>query len=157
MWANHFWYTKCNISLLSPYFLQFLLQMLAWITENRHEFLLNYAEIGNDISSAEELQDEHRNFESSCMVRYFIHNGHISGDKIYNHCSWNLSSECFYNHNCHFFLVISQLYVSVVSIYETFETYGSYNHFSYNAILVCHVLITLGLLKVLNPISPCIE
>ncbi|CAH3018961.1 unnamed protein product [Porites evermanni] len=45
-------------------------KMLAWITENRHEFLLNYAEIGNDISSAEELQDEHRNFESSCMSVY---------------------------------------------------------------------------------------
>ena len=60
---------------LTQYFLfhlsdcQFLLQMLLWITENRQEFLLNYTEIGHDTASAEELQDEHQNFETSCMVR----------------------------------------------------------------------------------------
>lgn len=52
--------------------------MLLWITENRQEFLLNYTEIGDDTSSAEELQDEHRNFESSCMVRDEI-NLHLWG------------------------------------------------------------------------------
>lgn len=43
--------------------------MLLWIAENRQEFLLNYSEIGHDTASAEELQDEHQNFETSCMVR----------------------------------------------------------------------------------------
>lgn len=43
--------------------------MLSWIAENRQEFLLNYTEIGDDAATAEELEDEHRNFEASCMVR----------------------------------------------------------------------------------------
>ena len=42
--------------------------MLQWVKDNRHEFLLNYTEIGNDTDSAEDLQEEHRNFESSCAV-----------------------------------------------------------------------------------------
>ena len=42
--------------------------MLTWITENRQEFLLNFTEIGQDANTAEELEDEHRNFEASCMV-----------------------------------------------------------------------------------------
>lgn len=46
----------------------FHLQMLNWIKENRQEFLLNYSEIGHDSVTAEELEEEHRNFESSCMV-----------------------------------------------------------------------------------------
>lgn len=44
------------------------LQMLNWIRENRQEFLVNYTEIGHDSATAEELEEEHRNFESSCMV-----------------------------------------------------------------------------------------
>jgi len=52
--------------------LPILLQMLLWIKENRQEFLLNYTEIGNDTTSAEELEDEHQNFQSSCMVSEFI-------------------------------------------------------------------------------------
>ena len=43
--------------------------MLTWIAENRQEFLLNYTEIGEDAATAEELEDEHQNFEASCMVR----------------------------------------------------------------------------------------
>ncbi|XP_020600716.1 triple functional domain protein-like isoform X7 [Orbicella faveolata] len=45
-------------------------KMLLWIRENRQEFLLNYTEIGNDTTSAEELEDEHQNFQSSCMSVY---------------------------------------------------------------------------------------
>ncbi|XP_067020221.1 kalirin-like isoform X6 [Acropora muricata] len=44
--------------------------MLSWIAENRQEFLLNYTEIGDDAATAEELEDEHRNFEASCMSVY---------------------------------------------------------------------------------------
>ena len=49
--------------------------MLQWIRENWQEFSLNYAEIGDDATSAEELQDEHRNFESSCMVSFKLNTG----------------------------------------------------------------------------------
>ncbi|XP_032241354.2 triple functional domain protein isoform X5 [Nematostella vectensis] len=45
-------------------------KMLKWIKENREDFLINYSEIGNDTESAEELEEEHRNFESSCMNVY---------------------------------------------------------------------------------------
>ncbi|XP_066016290.1 kalirin isoform X11 [Pocillopora verrucosa] len=45
-------------------------KMLVWIRENHQEFLLNYAEIGNDTTSADELQEEHRNFQGSCMSVY---------------------------------------------------------------------------------------
>ncbi|XP_068751668.1 kalirin-like isoform X6 [Montipora capricornis] len=45
-------------------------KMLTWITENRQEFLLNFTEIGQDANTAEELEDEHRNFEASCMSVY---------------------------------------------------------------------------------------
>jgi len=48
----------------------FHLQMLNWIKENRQEFLLNYSEIGHDSATAEELEEDHRNFESSCMVGF---------------------------------------------------------------------------------------
>ena len=42
--------------------------MLEWIRENRQEFLLNYTEIGHNTPQADDLLEEHRNFESSCLV-----------------------------------------------------------------------------------------
>ena len=61
---NIYW-NNLRVSKYKPIF---HLQMLNWIKENRQEFLLNYSEIGHDSATAEELEEEHRNFESSCMV-----------------------------------------------------------------------------------------
>ena len=46
--------------------------MLKWIRENRQEFLLNYTEIGHNTPQADDLLEEHRNFESSCLVSQHI-------------------------------------------------------------------------------------
>ena len=42
--------------------------MLSWINENRTEFLCNYTEIGDDTQYAEELREEHKQFEENCGV-----------------------------------------------------------------------------------------
>ena len=44
--------------------------MLAWILENRNEFLCNYTEIGEDLEIAEELREEHKQFEDNCGVKF---------------------------------------------------------------------------------------
>lgn len=43
-------------------------QMLQWIRENRHEFLVDFTEIGDDLEVAEELREEHKQFEENCGV-----------------------------------------------------------------------------------------
>lgn len=85
---------RSNISLSVGFVCQFLLQMLLWIRENRQEFLLNYTEIGNDTTSAEELEDEHQNFQSSCMVSEF--NFQQSTWKIIIF-QWNIVELCVQN------------------------------------------------------------
>ena len=42
--------------------------MLQWIRENRHEFLVDFTEIGDDLEVAEELREEHKQFEENCGV-----------------------------------------------------------------------------------------
>ena len=42
--------------------------MLTWIMDNRSEFMYNYTEIGEDLEMAEELKEEHKQFESNCGV-----------------------------------------------------------------------------------------
>lgn len=42
--------------------------MLTWIQENRNEFLYNFTEIGEDLELAEELREEHKQFEENCGV-----------------------------------------------------------------------------------------
>ena len=41
-------------------------KMLAWIMENRQDFLCNFSEIGEDLEVAEELCEEHKQFEETC-------------------------------------------------------------------------------------------
>ncbi|XP_057304422.1 triple functional domain protein-like isoform X4 [Hydractinia symbiolongicarpus] len=41
-------------------------KMLTWIHENRNEFLYNFTEIGEDLEMAEELREEHKQFEENC-------------------------------------------------------------------------------------------
>lgn len=75
--------------------------MLTWIAENRQEFLLNYTEIGEDATTAEELDDEHRNFEASCMVRKGfqcirnVHNfvDHVGKQMNLNFCFFVISNK----------------------------------------------------------------
>lgn len=67
--------------------------MLVWIRENHQEFLLNYAEIGNDTTSADELQEEHRNFQGSCMV------SQVLGSKLGNSDIISKQFSCIYVQN----------------------------------------------------------
>ncbi len=46
------------------------LQMLAWMQENRAEYLLNYTDIGEDLESVEEIREEHKQFETNCVVSF---------------------------------------------------------------------------------------
>lgn len=49
--------------------------MLAWIQENRAEYLESYSDIGEDLESVEDLEDDHKQFEANCVVsRAFIIN-----------------------------------------------------------------------------------
>ncbi|RMX44249.1 hypothetical protein pdam_00005281 [Pocillopora damicornis] len=68
-------------------------KMLVWIRENHQEFLLNYAEIGNDTTSADELQEEHRNFQGSCMV------SQVLGSKLRNSDIISKQFSCIYVQN----------------------------------------------------------
>ena len=47
--------------------------MLQWIRENRHEFLTDFTEIGDDLEVAEELREEHKQFEENCGVGWLKH------------------------------------------------------------------------------------
>lgn len=42
--------------------------MLDWIQDNRDEFLCHFTEIGDDSTYAEELREEHKQFEENCFV-----------------------------------------------------------------------------------------
>lgn len=42
--------------------------MLDWIQDNRDEFLYHFTEIGEDSAYAEELREEHKQFEENCFV-----------------------------------------------------------------------------------------
>ena len=42
--------------------------MLAWIQENRAEYLETYTDIGEDLESVEDLVDDHKQFEANCVV-----------------------------------------------------------------------------------------
>lgn len=75
------------------FFANFVFQMLVWIRENHQEFLLNYAEIGNDTTSADELQEEHRNFQGSCMV------SQVLGSKLRNSDIISKQFSCIYVQN----------------------------------------------------------
>ena len=42
--------------------------MLAWIQENRAEYLECYSDIGEDLESVKELEEDHKLFEANCAV-----------------------------------------------------------------------------------------
>eukprot|EP00794_Sanderia_malayensis_P017296 gene17296-19027_t len=42
-------------------------KMLAWIQENRTEYLLNYTDIGEDLETIDEIIEEHKQFEANCV------------------------------------------------------------------------------------------
>ena len=44
--------------------------MLAWIQENRAEYLESYTDIGEDLESVEDLVDDHKQFEANCVVSF---------------------------------------------------------------------------------------
>ena len=44
--------------------------MLAWIQENRAEYLQNYTDVGEDLESIEEILEEHKQFEANCVVSW---------------------------------------------------------------------------------------
>ncbi len=49
--------------------------MLAWIQENRAEYLQTYTDIGEDLETVEEIMEEHKQFEANCVVStsFIIH------------------------------------------------------------------------------------
>ena len=42
--------------------------MLTWIQENRAEYLESYSDIGEDLESVEDLEEDHKQFEANCVV-----------------------------------------------------------------------------------------
>ena len=42
--------------------------MLSWVQENRAEYLETYSDIGEDLESVEDLEEDHKQFEANCVV-----------------------------------------------------------------------------------------
>ena len=44
--------------------------MLSWVQENRAEYLESYSDIGEDLESVEDLEEDHKQFEANCVVNF---------------------------------------------------------------------------------------
>ena len=54
--------------------------MLSWVQENRAEYLESYSDIGEDLESVEDLEEDHKQFEANCVVNLAcIINDNFSG------------------------------------------------------------------------------
>ena len=51
--------------------------MLSWVQENRAEYLETYSDIGEDLESVEDLEEDHKQFEANCVVSPILVFGHL--------------------------------------------------------------------------------